>query len=118
MSEHMDCTRRQFLKIAGTAAAVAAVATTLPGIATEAQAAELDLLTKRQTGVYAADANPKVYKLRKSQDNPMIKKIYAKDGFLADGPCGHKSHELLHTHYVDRSASIKALKAKGIKLKA
>lgn len=118
MSEKKDCTRRDFLKLAGTAAAVAAVATAVPGMVGTAQAAELDLVTKRQTGVYAADANPKLYKLRKSQDNPMIKKIYAKDGFLHDGPCGHKSHELLHTHYVDRSAGIKALKAKGIKLKA
>jgi len=30
-----------------------------------------------------------------------MKKI--SEEFLAD-PCGHKSHELLHTHYVDRSA--------------
>jgi len=118
MSENMDCTRRQFLKLAGTAAAVAAVATTVPGIVTEAQAAELDLVTKRQTGVYAADANPKLYKARKSQDNPMVMKLYAKDGFLHDGPCGHKAHQLLHTHYIDRSMAVKALKAKGIKLKA
>jgi ferredoxin hydrogenase small subunit len=118
MSEHLDCTRREFLKVAGAAAAVAAVATAAPGLVAEAQAAELDLVTKRQTGVYAADANPKLYKLRKSQDNPMIKKIYAKDGFLADGPTGHTAHTYLHTHYVDRSANIKALKAKGIKLKA
>jgi|GEM_PF-176140 len=121
MSENMECTRRQFLKTAGcAAAAVAAIGVVggMPGVVTEAQAAELDLVSRRQTGVYAADANPKLYKLRKSQDNPMIKKIYAKDGFLSDGPCGHKSHELLHTHYMDRSASIKALKAKGVKLKA
>lgn len=118
MSENTECTRRDFLKLAGTAAAVAAVATTVPGIVTEAQAAELDLVTRRQTGVYAADANAKLYKLRKSQDNPMVQKLYAKDGFLHDGPTGHKAHLLLHTHYYDRSASVKALKAKGIKLKA
>ena len=34
--------------------------------------------------------------LRKSHENPAIKKIY--DEFLHE-PCGHKSHELLHTHY-------------------
>lgn len=39
--------------------------------------------------------------IRKSHENPAIKKIYAE--FLGE-PCGHKSHELLHTHYVDRSA--------------
>lgn len=40
--------------------------------------------------------------IRKSHENPAIKKIYAE--FLGK-PCGHKSHELLHTHYVDRSAA-------------
>ena len=39
--------------------------------------------------------------IRKSHENPAIKKIY--EEFLGE-PCGHKSHELLHTHYVDRSA--------------
>ena len=39
--------------------------------------------------------------IRKSHENPAIKKIY--EEFLVE-PCGHKSHELLHTHYVDRSA--------------
>ena len=38
--------------------------------------------------------------LRKSHLNPSITKIY--EEFLGE-PCGHKSHELLHTHYVDRS---------------
>lgn len=40
--------------------------------------------------------------IHKSHENPAIKKIYAE--FLGE-PCGHKSHELLHTHYVDRSAA-------------
>ncbi len=39
-------------------------------------------------------------KYRKSHDNPFIKKIY--DEFLTEGPCGHKSHELLHTTYTPR----------------
>jgi len=39
--------------------------------------------------------------IRKSHQNPSIKKIY--EEFLGE-PCGHKSHELLHTHYTDRSA--------------
>lgn len=38
--------------------------------------------------------------LRKSHENPDIKKIY--EEFFTEGPCGHKSHELLHTHYTDR----------------
>jgi iron-only hydrogenase group A len=43
-------------------------------------------------------------KLRKSHDNPDIKKLY--EEFLTDGPCGHKSHKLLHTHYVDRKDKV------------
>ncbi|MBE5785672.1 MAG: ferredoxin [Clostridiales bacterium] len=39
--------------------------------------------------------------IRKSHENPSIKKLY--EEFLGE-PCGHKSHELLHTHYVNRSA--------------
>ncbi len=39
--------------------------------------------------------------LRKSHKNPSIQKLYKE--FLGE-PCGHKSHELLHTTYVDRSA--------------
>lgn len=37
---------------------------------------------------------------RKSHDNPIIKQIYKE--FLTDGPCGHKSHKLLHTSYTAR----------------
>jgi len=37
---------------------------------------------------------------RKSHDNPVIKRIYGE--FLTDGPCGHLSHKLLHTHYTPR----------------
>lgn len=105
-------TRRGFMKLAGATTAVAMVGFNAVRVAT---AAALDFVAQRQASVYAADA--KVYKLRKSQDNPMVKKLYAKDGFLSDGPCGHASHELLHTTYTDRSARIKALKATGVKLK-
>ena len=37
--------------------------------------------------------------IRKSHKNPAIQKIY--EEFLGE-PCGHKSHELLHTTYVQR----------------
>ena len=104
--------RRGFVKLAGMTTAVALMGVNVARVAT---AAALDFVGLRQASVYAADA--KVYKYRKSQDNPMVKKLYAKGGFLGDGPCGHASHELLHTHYTDRSAGIKALKAKGVALK-
>ncbi len=42
--------------------------------------------------------------IKKSFENPAVTKIYSE--FLTDGPCGHKSHELLHTHYVKRGKYI------------
>ncbi len=108
-----DLSRRSFMKASGLACGYA-----LLGFRTakESVASVLDMVGIRQQSVYSADANPKIYKLRKSQENPMVKKLYAKDGFLKDGPCGHHSHELLHTHYKDKSMFIKALKKKGVEL--
>ncbi|MBK1735430.1 hydrogenase [Halorhodospira abdelmalekii] len=40
------------------------------------------------------------YRLHKSHDNPVIQRLYTE--FLTDGPCGHKAHKLLHTHYTRR----------------
>ena len=59
---------------------------------------EVDQRAARAAGLYAED-EAKV--LRKSHENPDIKKLY--EEFLGE-PNGHKSHELLHTHYTDRSA--------------
>jgi len=42
--------------------------------------------------------------VKRSLDNPAIKLIY--EEFLTDGPCGHKSHKLLHTHYIKRGRYI------------
>lgn len=115
MKNVVQITRRSFIKATAVAAGYAVLGFNLTR---EAVAAGVDFLTARQKGVYATDANAKVYPVRKSQDNPMVRKIYdKKTGFLHDGPCGHKSHELLHTHYHDRSPAVKALKDKGIKLK-
>jgi len=50
----------------------------------------------RMRAIYAEDAGkPK----RKSHENPFIQKLY--EEFLGE-PLGHRSHELLHTHYVPR----------------
>lgn len=106
-------TRRSFIKVLGFATGYALVGFNLTR---QAVAATLEFIGLRQKAVYETDE--KVYKLRKSQDNPMVKKLYEKqNGFLHDGPCGHKSHELLHTHYHDRSSNAKALKDSGVKLK-
>jgi len=56
----------------------------------------VEVLKKRQRAIYEEDKG-KV--LRKSHENPFIQKLYKE--FLGE-PCGHKSHELLHTHYYDK----------------
>jgi iron-only hydrogenase group A len=51
---------------------------------------------KRAQAIYAEDC---ALPLRKSHDNPEVQLLYAE--FL-EKPLGHKSHELLHTHYTER----------------
>jgi NADH-quinone oxidoreductase subunit G/[NiFe] hydrogenase diaphorase moiety small subunit len=55
----------------------------------------------RAKAIYAEDAS---YEIRKSHENPAVLKIY--NEFLTEGPCGHKSHELLHTTYTARGKYI------------
>ena len=47
----------------------------------------------RAKAIYDEDRS---YSIRKSHENPALLRLYAE--FLTDGPCGHRSHELLHTH--------------------
>jgi NADP-reducing hydrogenase subunit HndD len=56
-----------------------------------------DILKKRQMAIYREDGNKTI---RKSHENPYIKKLY--EEFLG-APMSHKAHELLHTKYFDRS---------------
>ncbi|MBU2494824.1 MAG: [FeFe] hydrogenase, group A [Bacteroidetes bacterium] len=60
-----------------------------------------EIRKKRAEAIYAEDES---LELRKSHDNPFVVQIYKE--FLTDGPCGHKSHELLHTHYTKRGKYI------------
>lgn len=55
----------------------------------------------RAKAIYAEDA---AYVVRKSHENPDVLTIYKE--FLTDGPCGHRSHKLLHTHYTLRGKYI------------
>jgi len=55
----------------------------------------------RAKAIYSED---NAYFVRKSHENPAITGIYQR--FLTDGPCGHKSHKLLHTAYVRRGKYI------------
>ncbi len=60
-----------------------------------------DIRAARAKAIYTEDRELDV---RKSYENPAVLRVYGE--FLTDGPCGHKSHELLHTHYVDRGKHI------------
>lgn len=56
-----------------------------------------EIRKKRIEAIYTVDERMAI---RKSHENPVIKQLYAE--FLGQ-PLGHKSHELLHTHYVPRA---------------
>ena len=57
----------------------------------------VDLKGLRAAALYADDAaNP----VRKSHENPMIKKLYNE---YLEKPGSHKAHKILHTSYIDRS---------------
>ncbi|NOQ25124.1 MAG: 2Fe-2S iron-sulfur cluster binding domain-containing protein [Bacteroidales bacterium] len=55
-----------------------------------------EIRQKRADAIYREDEGMEI---RKSHENPEITQIYKE--FLGE-PLGHKSHELLHTHYVKR----------------
>lgn len=60
-----------------------------------------EIRAKRAQAIYAEDES---LNLRKSHQNPHVQMLY--DNFLTDGPCGHLSHKLLHTHYTRRGRFI------------
>ena len=55
----------------------------------------------RARAIYDEDTAAAV---RKSHENPAVLRLYSE--FLTDGPCGHLSHKLLHTHYTPRGKFI------------
>jgi NADP-reducing hydrogenase subunit HndD len=55
------------------------------------------ILVKRQMALYREDSNKTI---RKSHQNPYIKKLY--EEFLG-APMSAKAHKLLHTAYFDRT---------------
>jgi len=60
----------------------------------------LSVLQKRMEAIYSEDKNKPI---RKSHENPHIIKLYKE--FLGK-PMSEKSHQLLHTHYADKSKKI------------
>jgi len=59
-----------------------------------------DIIKARWEAIYEADRSMPI---RKSHENPSVITLYKE--FLGE-PCGHKSHELLHTHYFDKQKVI------------
>ena len=57
---------------------------------------EVDVRKLRADALYSIDEKSAI---RKSHENPVIKKLYQE--FL-QRPGSHKAHELLHTHYTER----------------
>ncbi|MCR4436111.1 MAG: NADH-dependent [FeFe] hydrogenase, group A6 [Clostridiales bacterium] len=58
---------------------------------------------KRLEAIYAEDEGKEI---RKSHENPFIIRLYEE---YLEKPLGHKSHELLHTHYTKRGMSIEKI---------
>ncbi|MCL2912892.1 iron hydrogenase small subunit HydB [Shewanella corallii] len=56
-----------------------------------------EYIKARTEGLYKDDA---IAKLRVSHANPAVEKYYKEFG---GQPLGHLSHDLLHTHFVDRT---------------
>ena len=57
---------------------------------------DVDVRKLRADSLYSIDEKSVI---RKSHENPVVKKIYEE---YLEKPGGHKAHELLHTHYVER----------------
>ena len=65
-------------------------------IVTASTRAEVDIRSERAKALYNEDESKAI---RKSHENPMIKKIYAE---YLEKPNSHKAHKLLHTTYTAR----------------
>ena len=66
-------------------------------IRTSKERATIDIRGKRAGALYTIDEKSTI---RKSHENPILKKIY--EEYLGEAG-GHKAHELLHTSYVARN---------------
>ncbi len=59
-----------------------------------------EIIKARWEAIYQVDKN---LPIRKSHENQSVQTLYKE--FLGE-PCGHKAHELLHTHYFDKQKVI------------
>lgn len=60
-----------------------------------------EIRAKRAQAIYNEDES---LTLRKSHMNENVLRLY--EEFIPEGPCSHKSHKLLHTHYTERGKYI------------
>ena len=60
----------------------------------------VDIKAKRASALYSNDAAKAI---RKSHENPFVKKVYEE---YLEAPGSHKAHKILHTTYVDRSKEV------------
>ncbi len=100
-------TRRQFLKAGCLACGTMLIGLRMSGKALAAAKQLKDYMVDRIQGVYAADA---AFPIRASQDNPQVIELYT--AYLKE-PLGHKSHHLLHTTWIDKSAPLNKIKEQG-----
>lgn len=64
-----------------------------------------EIRKKRAEAIYKEDTEyGNTGRVRKSHENPAVLRIYKE--FLTEGPCSHKSHDLLHTEYTQRGKFI------------
>jgi NADH-quinone oxidoreductase subunit G len=66
-------------------------------------ALDKDVLRKRISGIWGIDG---ASKKRMSHHNESVKQLYETE--FDNQPMGHKAHELLHTHYTDRTSEVKS----------
>src|SRR5690606_19620100 len=72
----------------------------------------VEIRKARAQAIYGEDAfYGETGRVRKSHENPAVLRLY--EEFLTDGPCGHRSHHLLHTEYTPRGTYI-ATNGRGV----
>ena len=97
-SEKSGITRRQFFKGTGMLTVTAIVGGVFAKFGFDVFAASHKYIEERIAGLYTNDQKMAI---RKSHENPEVVAIYKE--FLTT-PNSHKSHELLHTHYLERES--------------
>lgn len=86
--------RRKFMAVGAAFVAVMAIPV---GWFSSKIASRNDYIKARSAGLYKDDT---IAKIRVSHANPAVEKYYKEFG---GQPLGHLSHDLLHTHFVDRT---------------